>query len=184
MESKQQPLPNNEEFEAAVGILSDREPSIGELIQNNTLKPYRPMPPLFIKETSDGDIQRTLCIGLRSTDTVTNNSNNTSKYQHEIMAINMINKVVTRFDNRAPVNSKAEESICGSPYAAQPTANRGTPGSAKVTVTKGNTLLWDFIVTRPAASSGTNGSGIELQYVNYKGKRILRRANVPILNVQ
>ena len=53
-----------------------------------------------------------------------------------------------------------------------------------MTVTQGNTLLWDFIVTRPAASSGTNGSGIELQYVNYKRKRVLRRANVPILNVQ
>jgi hypothetical protein len=177
-------LPNNEEFEDAVGILSDRIPSIGESIQSNILKSYRPMPPLFIKETPDGDIQRTLCIGLRSIDTASNNSNNTSKYQHEILAVNMINKIVTRFDNRAPVNSRAEETICGSSYAAQPTANRGTSGSAKVTVTKGNTLLWDFIVTRPAASSGTNGSGIELQYVNYKGKRILRRANVPILNVQ
>jgi hypothetical protein len=184
VESKQQPLPNNEEFEDAVGILSDRIPSIGESIQSNILKSYRPMPPLFIKETPDGDIQRTLCIGLRSIDTASNNSNNTSKYQHEILAVNMINKIVTRFDNRAPVNSRAEETICGSSYAAQPTANRGTSGSAKVTVTKGNTLLWDFIVTRPAASSGTNGSGIELQYVNYKGKRILRRANVPILNVQ
>jgi hypothetical protein len=181
VESKQQPLPNNEEFEDAVGILSQSEPNIGESIQNDILKPYRPMPPLFIKETPDGDIERTLCVGLRSTDS---NSNNTSKYQHDIMAINMINKVVTRFDNRAPANSRAEESICGSPYAAQPTANRGTPGSAKLTVTQGNTLLWDFIVTRPAASSGTNGSGIELQYVNYKGKRVLHRANVPILNVQ
>jgi hypothetical protein len=181
VESKQQPLPNKEEFEDAVGILSQSEPNIGESIQNDILKPYRPMPPLFIKETPDGDIERTLCVGLRSTDS---NSNNTSKYQHDIMAINMINKVVTRFDNRAPANSRAEESICGSPYAAQPTANRGTPGSAKLTVTQGNTLLWDFIVTRPAASSGTNGSGIELQYVNYKGKRVLHRANVPILNVQ
>ena len=107
-----------------------------------------------------------------------------SKYQHEIVAVSMINKAIARFDNRAPANSRAEESICGSPAANQPIANRGTPGSAKVTVTQGNTLLWDFIVTRPSASSGTNGSGIELQYVNYKGKRVLRRTNVPILNVQ
>jgi len=184
IESKQQPLPNKEEFEYAVRILSQNEPSIGESIQNNILKPYRPMPPLFIKETPDGDIERTLCIGLRPTDTDSNSNNSSSKYQHEIMAVNMINKVVTRFDNRAPANSRAEESICGSPYADQSTADRGTPGSAKVTVTQGNTLLWDFIVTRPAASSGTNGSGIELQYVNYKGKMVLRRANVPILNVQ
>lgn len=167
----------------AVRILSQNEPSIAESIQNNILKPYRPMPPLLVKETPDGDIERTLCIGLRPTDSGIN-SKSRSKYQHEIVAVSMINKAIARFDNRAPANSRAEESICGSPAANQPTANRGTPGSAKVTVTQGNTLLWDFIVTRPSASSGTNGSGIELQYVNYKGKRVLRRTNVPILNVQ
>ena len=183
VESKQQPLPNNEEFEDAVRILSQKEPIISEAIQNKILKPYRPMPPLFIQETSDGDIERTLCVGLRLTDTGSN-SNNNSKYRHEIMGINMAHESVTRFDNRAPINSRAEESVCGSPYAAQPTANRGTPGSAKVTVTQGNTLLWDFIVTRPAASSGTNGSGIELQYINYKGKTVIRQAHVPILNVK
>ena len=184
IESKQQPLPNDEEFKEALRILSQSEPSIGESIQNNILKPYQPMPPLFIQETPDGDIERTLCVGLRPTNSGGGNSNSSSKYQHEIVAVNMINKAIVRFDNRAPANSRAEELVCGSPDANQPTAARGTPGSAKVTVTQGNTLLWDFIVTRPAASSGTNGSGIELQYVNYKGKRVLRRANVPILNVQ
>jgi hypothetical protein len=183
-ESKQQPLPNDEEFEEALRILSQSEPSIGESIQNNILKPYQPMPPLFIQETPDGDIERTLCVGLRPTNSGGGNSNSSSKYQHEIVAVNMINKAIVRFNNRAPTNSRAEELVCGSPDTNQPTAARGTPGSAKVTVTQGNTLLWDFIVTRPAASSGTNGSGIELQYVNYKGKRVLRRANVPILNVQ
>jgi hypothetical protein len=53
VESKQQPLPNNEEFEEAVGILSQKEPIISEAIQNKILKPYRLMPPLFIKETSE-----------------------------------------------------------------------------------------------------------------------------------
>jgi hypothetical protein len=183
VESKQQPLPNNEEFQDAVGILSKREPITGQAIQNKILKPYRPMPPLFIQETSQGDIERALCIGVRPTDTVSSN-NNSKQQRHEIMVVNMIQKSVVRFDDRAPQNSRAEELLCGSPDAAQITADRGIPGSAKVTVTKGNTLLWDFVVTRPAASSGTNGSGIELQYVNYKGKRVFRRANVPILNVQ
>ena len=40
------------------------------------------------------------------------------------------------------------------------------------------------MLVRPAASSGTNGSGIELRYVDYLGKRLLYRAHVPILNVQ
>ena len=183
VESKQQPLPNTEEFEEALGILRQKEPSIAEAIQNNILKLYRPMPPIYIQETSDGDIERTLCIGLRPTGII-GDSSSSSKHQHEIMAVNMIQKSVVKFDSRAPENSRAEESLCGSPDAYQPTANRGTPGSAKVTVKLGNKLLWDFVVTRPAASSGTNGSGIELQYVNYKGKRVLRRANVPILNVK
>jgi hypothetical protein len=186
VESKQQPLPNNEEFEEAVKILSEQEPSIGEAIKNEILKPYRPMPPLLIQETLDGDIERTLCIGLQVTNPNTNSTSN-SKFRHEILAVNMIHKSVTRFDDnnsRAPSNSRAEESLCGSPYAGQDTADRGLAGSAKVRITQGNRLLWDFIVTRPAASSGTNGSGIELQNVNYKGKRVFRRANVPILNVQ
>jgi hypothetical protein len=39
-------------------------------------------------------------------------------------------------------------------------------------------------VVRPAASSGTNGSGVELRYVDYRDKRVLYRAHVPILNVK
>jgi hypothetical protein len=190
VESKEQPLPNKEEFEEAVRIITESGDDLAQAIRNKTLKPYRPMPPLFIKETSTGDIERTLCVGLRPIDSSGNNistttNNNHSKYpRHEIVAVNMINKAVTRFDSRAPENSRADESMCGFPETDQETTDRGTPGSAKVTVTKGGKLLWDFIVTRPAASSGTNGSGIELQYVNYKGKRVFRRANAPILNVK
>ena len=39
-------------------------------------------------------------------------------------------------------------------------------------------------MVRPAASSGTNGSGVELRRVAYRGKRVLFRAHAPILNVQ
>jgi hypothetical protein len=118
----------------------DREPNIAEAIQNNILKPYRPMPPLYIQEASDGDIERTLCIGLRPTDIIGDNSSS-SKYQHEIMAVNMIQESVVRFDSRAPENSRAEESLCGSPDAYQATSNRRTPGSAKVTVKRGGGSL-------------------------------------------
>jgi hypothetical protein len=99
----------------------------------------------------------------------------------------MINQTVKRFENRAPATSRADSapaSVCGVPNASQPTTPRGTAGQVKVTVSQGSKEIWSFIATRPAASSGTNGSGIELQYVNYRGKRVLRRANAPILNVQ
>jgi hypothetical protein len=45
-------------------------------------------------------------------------------------------------------------------------------------------VLWSLIAVRPAASSGTMGSGIELRSVAYLEKRVLRRAHVPILNVR
>jgi hypothetical protein len=53
-----------------------------------------------------------------------------------------------------------------------------------VTVSQAGTVLWRFQVVRPAASSGTRGSGIELRFVDYRGKRVLYRAHVPILNVR
>ena len=65
----------------------------------------------------------------------------------------------------------------------KPTVNN-VAGSVWVTVTQGGSTVWKFLVVRPAASSGTNGSGIELRYVDYRGKRLLYRAHVPILNVQ
>jgi hypothetical protein len=44
--------------------------------------------------------------------------------------------------------------------------------------------VWDFCWTRPASSSGANGSGIELSNVKYKGILILKTAHVPVLNVK
>jgi hypothetical protein len=47
---REQPLPNNEEFKEAIRIITESQDDLAQAIQNKTLKPYRPMPPLFIKE--------------------------------------------------------------------------------------------------------------------------------------
>lgn len=54
-----------------------------------------------------------------------------------------------------------------------------------------NTLLWpaenpvwEFCWIPPRASSGTNGSGIEIRDVKYKGRSVLKRGHAPILNVE
>ncbi|MEJ7666345.1 MAG: hypothetical protein WKG07_45955 [Hymenobacter sp.] len=44
--------------------------------------------------------------------------------------------------------------------------------------------LWDLVVVRPSASSGTNGSGVELRTVDYQGACALQRAHLPILNLE
>ncbi|MDP8978731.1 MAG: hypothetical protein M3N17_09210 [Actinomycetota bacterium] len=59
-----------------------------------------------------------------------------------------------------------------------------SPGQARLVVRRGGEELWRMVAVRPADSSGVAGSGIELRWVSYRGKRVLRRAHVPILNVR
>src|SRR5262249_16549344 len=44
--------------------------------------------------------------------------------------------------------------------------------------------VWRLQAIRPAASSGISGSGLEVRFCDYKGKRILYRGHMPILNVK
>ncbi len=44
--------------------------------------------------------------------------------------------------------------------------------------------VWELCWVRPAASSGTRGSGLELRDVHYNGHLVLKRAHAPMLNVE
>jgi hypothetical protein len=44
--------------------------------------------------------------------------------------------------------------------------------------------VWDFCWLRPQDSTGTNGSGVEIRDVRYRGTLVLARAHLPILNVK
>ncbi len=173
-ESIRQPLPSREEFDEAVKVLM-KEERVASALREQRLQPYPPMPPLIKAERPDGRIERTIAVGLIPTN---------HEAIHEIVGVNMIRRNVIRFESRAPANAVAHNPICGLPYAGQGTANKGTAGQVWVTVTQGGKTLWKFLAVRPAASSGMNGSGIELRYVDYRGKRVLYRAHVPILNVK
>ena len=172
-ESASQPLPSPEEFEEAVQILT-RDERVGLALRENRLLPYSPMPPLISTPMPDGRVERTIAVGLLPPDGASG---------HEIVAVNMVRRSVSRFERHAPANAEARSAVCGVPNAGQATV-RNAAGQAWVTVTRGSAVLWKFLMVRPAASSGTNGSGIELRYVDYKGKRVLHRAHVPILNVK
>ena len=169
-----QPLPNGQEYDAAVKILLE-EPKLGPALREKHLLPYAAMPPLIEEELPDGRVERTLAIGLLPSD---------KRHHHEIVGVNMIHQKVVQFKNGAPDTSAANDQLCGVPGVSGPQIPRGTAGQVNVTVTQGSTVLWKFLVVRPSASSGTNGSGIELRFVDYRGKRVLYRAHVPILNVR
>jgi hypothetical protein len=168
-----QPLPSGEEFAEAVTIVG-RHSEFKRAIAEGALVPYQAMPPLVGVAQPDGRTQRVLAVGLLPP---------AGEAPHEIVGVNMARREVIRYETRAPENAQAHNPICGRPNAGQSTASH-VAGQVWVTVTQGGTTLWRFLVVRPAASSGTNGSGVELRYVDYRGKRLLYRAHVPILNVK
>lgn len=178
-ESGHQPPPTREEFDAAVRLLA-KDPELGPALRAKRLRPYPPMPPLVEGEEYAGRPARTIAVGLLPAD---------KSVKHEIVGVNLVRRTVVRFRRRAPETAAAHNPICGIPFTQQATTGRQyVPGQAWVTVSQGGTVLWKFLVLRPAATQGpgrsTNGTGIELRSVDYRGKRVLYRAHVPILNVK
>lgn len=169
-----QPEPSEEEFQAAVQILSG-DSKIGPALRDMSVVVYEPMPPLVNGSAAAGKVERTIAVGLRYQD---------GNIAPEIVGVNMIRQTIIRYAENAPPASIAAPAACGPPSAGQGTTPRGTAGSFNVIISRGGTEIWNLIVVRPSVSSGTRGSGIEVQNVNYRGKRVLTRGHVPILNVQ
>jgi hypothetical protein len=172
--SSAQPNPSPEEFQAAVSILS-KDSRLGPAISNGSLEPYPPMPPLVDIELPTGKVERTVTVGLMPTD---------GKVGNEVVGVNMIRESAIRYQERAPKTSNAIELNCGVPSSNQGSTNRGTAGQFEVVISRGTEEIWRFLAIRPAASSGSNASGIDLRDVKFRGKMVMSRANAPILNVQ
>jgi len=175
-ESGTQPAVTNEEFAEALRQL-EGDQAIGPLMRGRHLRVYRPIPAVISEEMPDGRHRRLITVGLLSAE---------EHAPHEIVAVDLLENRVVRFPEHAPPGAApGNRTLCGVPVdAGQPTANKGTAGQVWIRVKRGRKTLWRFLAVRPAASSGTNGSGIELRYVDYRGKRVLYRAHVPILNVK
>ena len=174
--SARQPRPTSEEFEAAVEIVR-RHAELGPLLRAGKLTAYRPMPPVVETAQPDGRVERTVSVGLLPM--------GRRRTGHEIVGVNMIRRRVERYAGGAPATALASAGLCGVPLAAgQATTDQGVAGQAWVSVYEGTTLLWRLLVVRPSSSSGASGSAVELRYVDYRGKRVLTQAHVPILNVR
>jgi hypothetical protein len=172
--SAAQPLPSAAEWEEAVEIVR-RDEQFQAQLNCNLLIAYRPMPALVLQAGLAGDIPRTLTVGLLPAPG--------STLSHQIVAVNMVTQRAATFVNGRPDTSLAGPQTCGITPFYCPAPSRGTPGQLWVSWPAVNPV-WNFLAIRPAASSGVSGSGLELRYVNYRGKRLLFQAHVPILNVK
>jgi len=170
-ELAESPLPSDGEFEAAVDVLMhDRE--LRRAIEAGELQTYRPMPPVLDEELPDGRRERIVNVGLRSLG---------ERPTHRFVGVRPFDRAIIR-DHPLFPHFDLEE--CEPPPTSTDCPDTGTAGQVWVTVTQGGQTVWRFLVVRPAASSGTNGSGVELRFVDYRGRRVLYRAHVPILNVE
>jgi len=165
------PLPSPEEYADAVDVIRhDRETRAA--IDQGRLTPYPPMPPLVSTELPDGRIDRTVAVGLRA--------DRDEAIDHRILGANLFSRRLIDVDGF----DWPGLAVCEPPPASDACASTGSTGQVSVAVWQGGQKIWDFVAVRPAASSGTNGSGIELRYVRFRGKSVLYRAHVPILNIQ
>ncbi len=160
--------PHEDEFGWAVDLLRE-DPSFGPALESGELQPYRPMPPLASFYDADGNVDRAVAVGLRST-----------AGEHRIVGVRTLDGEIIPEPPGVPAPSTDD---CGAPPEPSGAAVAGAR-QARVKVWQGDMLLWDLVVVRPSASSGTNGSGIELRTVDFLGARVLQRAHLPIINVE
>ena len=165
------PLPNDAEFNEALAILR-KDSRYSTELASGAMRSYQPMPPTTIL---DGTVERLVNVGLRGSGT-----------RNEIVGVSIKRGEVVRYEGNAPPQSRSVEGSCGPASAGQTTTSNGTAGSATLTVLDQTTMatLWQMLVVRPSASSGTRKSGIEVRDVKYRGKSVLKRGHVPVLNVQ
>jgi hypothetical protein len=165
-----QPLPSKEEVEAAVEIVrQDRE--IAEQVEQDRAVLYQPMPPLIAAELPDGSMKRIVAVGVLSE----------QGERHRFFGVDLGTGNILREPSGM---AEHDGERCEPPPAVDACASTGTIGQVRVQVLQEGRILWSFLATRPAASTGTTGSGIELANVTYRGKQVLFRAHVPILNVE
>lgn len=163
------PTPNDEEFSEAVSILQNDKRFAD--VKNGTLKTFQPMPPTTVL---DGTVERLVNVGLRSP----------TSTENEIVSVSIKRSEVIRYPDNSPPQSKSMAGSCGPASAGQATTSQNTAGQYQMTVMDGANVLWEMLIIRPSASSGTRKSGIEVRDVKYKGKSVLKRGHVPVLNVQ
>ena len=170
-EAALQPQPGEDELAEAVERLR-ADDLVGADIVAGTLLPYQAMPPLLNTTRPDGSVERTVNVGLYAPDG--------DGVRHRFAAVNLVTGTVEHAPAGAPEHSSAD---CGHPPRDGCAQGRRS-GAVRVRVSQGSQRLWDLVVARPRISSGLNGSGVELKDVRYRGMVVLRRAHVPILNVE
>lgn len=160
------------EIRAAYALM-EQDAEIGMLRKSKRVEFYEAMPPTTVVNG-----ERLVNIGILDPNTGDN----------RIVGVSFKNNKVHRYENNAPPTSAATPDSCGIPSAGQGSSGAGVAGQFTLTVNEqgGSSPLWEMLIIRPSSSSGAQfeRSGLEIRDVKYRGKSVLKRGHVPILNVK
>jgi hypothetical protein len=176
VKSAYQPLPTHEEFCEAVDVLLRNDENLATAVKRKKARLYKPMPPLAEILSPTGERQRAIGVGIQSV--------GDTSIRNEILGISISRQEIIHFEGRNHFPSPSgDKGPCGLPPGNE-TTTKSAAGESAITIKQGGIVMWTLDVVRPAASSGTVGSAVELKNVFFKGKKVLHKAHVPILNVR
>ena len=137
---------------------------------------YAPMPPLADVELADGTSVRRPTLGIYDA---------AGSPKHQIVAVDVAAGQVdfAPAGVAAPTDDDCEAHL---PEPVESTPDSEGPARVRVRVLRGATEIWNLVVVRPRDSEPQalgKGSGVELRQVRHRGRLVLSRAHVPILNV-
>lgn len=138
---------------------------------------YRPMPPLADVHRPDGTVTRRPTLGVYDPH---------GSPRHRVVAVDLAARTVGWEPGGvdAPTDADCEGRL---PVPVDALDDPGGPARVRVRVVRGGVELWDLVVVRPRDSEPQalgKGSGVELRQVRHRGRLVLSRAHVPILNVR
>ena len=170
-----QPARSQDEFADAVAILRESA-AFAEILASGAVAPYDPMPSISV----DREGRRLVNVGMMSPAVP-----GLPVERNEIVSVHIPTASVIRHRSGAPETSRAALGVCG-PAISDCGAATGPCGSAYQVQWPSASPVWKLKVRHPACTNSVqpDGTGLELTDVYYQGRLILKRAEMPVLNIQ
>jgi subtilisin-like proprotein convertase family protein len=168
-----QPAPTLEELADALAIVRENA-AFAEAVAAGLLTLYEPMPPVAV----DAEGRRLVNVGV-----ISRVSAGPSVEKNEIVSVHIPTSGVSRYAGGAPKTANATLSVCGPP-ASNCSYGNGPCNTYQVQWPAADPV-WKLNIRHPSCTSSVqpDGTGLELTDVYYRGRLILKRAEVPVLNV-
>jgi subtilisin-like proprotein convertase family protein len=169
----EQPARPLNELADAEAIVRENE-SFAPALAAGALTLYEPMPPV----TVDTDGRRLVNVGV-----ISQAPAGASIEKNEIVSVHIPTGLVVRYPSGAPETSRAALLACGPPGSGCGYATG--PCSYYQIIWPAVDPVWKLNIRHPNCTNSVqgDGTGLELTDVYYKGRLILKRAEVPVLNV-